>query len=108
MRLRRRTDHGLDDRNDRSEPGVCTEHAWRIRDVRIALPGAYICEVCQRCGALHIDGPDATAGMFAGWPGHAGSMVGSTGHAGDDDDSELSALARRWSPHGAWPPSPGD
>ena len=38
------------------------DHAWRIRYVSFALPGPYVCEVCDRCGALRIDGPEAITG----------------------------------------------
>lgn len=47
----------------RSDPGpdLC-EHTWRLRNVSVALPGPYVCDVCDRCGALHIDGPEAITG----------------------------------------------
>jgi hypothetical protein len=38
------------------------DHRWRLRDVSVALPGPYVCVVCDLCGALHIDGPDAITG----------------------------------------------
>ena len=46
---------------DVPDPDTC-EHKWRLRDVTMALPGPYVCEVCDRCGMLHLDGPDAITG----------------------------------------------
>ena len=46
---------------DGPDPDQC-EHRWRLRDVSVALPGPYVCEVCDRCGALHIDGPETITG----------------------------------------------
>jgi hypothetical protein len=48
-------------RFDGPDPDTC-EHDWRLRDVTMALPGPYVCEVCDRCGMLHLDGPDAVTG----------------------------------------------
>jgi hypothetical protein len=46
-----------------SDPGpdVC-EHVWRLRSVTLALPGPYVCDRCDRCGALRLDGPEAITG----------------------------------------------
>ena len=56
MRLRQRPDIGAD-----PAPKKCL-HLWRLRNVSFALPGLYLCDVCDRCGALHIDGPEAITG----------------------------------------------
>ena len=56
MRLWRRN-HGADG----PDPDNC-EHSWRLRNVSVALPGPYVCEVCDLCGALHLDGPEAITG----------------------------------------------
>jgi hypothetical protein len=103
MSLRRMADHGLDDRNGRLELGECTEHAWRIRDVTFALPGAYVCEVCERCGALQIDGPQELAGIFGEQPEPFPSTRPPQ-RSPQDDGSQLASLVRRWSPGGASPP----
>ena len=60
MRLWRRQGHH-DDKHESPDPDKC-EHVWRVRDVSVALPGPYVCEVCDVCGALHLDGPDAITG----------------------------------------------
>ena len=52
MHLWRRAGHP----DDGPDPDTC-EHTWRLRDVSLALPGPYVCEVCDRCGALRLDGP---------------------------------------------------
>jgi hypothetical protein len=56
MRLRQRPDA-------RGDPArkKCL-HLWRLRNVSFALPGLYVCDVCDRCGALRIDGPEAITG----------------------------------------------
>jgi hypothetical protein len=57
MRLWRRAhDQGVS-----PDPTSCV-HAWRLRDVSTALPGPYVCEVCDHCGALRLHGPDAITG----------------------------------------------
>ena len=56
MRLWRR-----DHRVDGPDPDTC-EHAWRLRNVSLALPGPYVCEVCDHCGALRLDGPETITG----------------------------------------------
>jgi hypothetical protein len=43
------------------DPDVC-EHSWRLRDVTVALPGPYVCEVCDLCGRLRLHGPEAISG----------------------------------------------
>ena len=50
-----------DHRDDGPDPDTC-EHTWRLRDVSLALPGPYVCEVCDRCGMLRIHGPEAITG----------------------------------------------
>ena len=35
------------------DPDTC-EHSWRLRDLSVALPGPYVCEVCDGCGSLRI------------------------------------------------------
>lgn len=104
MSLRRMADHRLDDGNDRLDPGDCTQHVWRIRDVTYALPGPYVCEVCERCGALQIDGPQELAGIFGEQP-DPGGPTQHRSPSPEDDGSQLASLARRWSPGGAPPPS---
>jgi hypothetical protein len=49
MRLGRRTRR---ERNYLKTRGDCS-HAWRTRYLTPALSGA-TCEVCERCGALHV------------------------------------------------------
>lgn len=44
----------------------CT-HVWRLRDVTFALPGRYVTEVCGRCGALNIAGPDTASQQVSTW-----------------------------------------
>jgi hypothetical protein len=56
MRLRQRADLKGD-----QGPKNCA-HLWKLRNVSFALPGLYVCDVCDRCGALHIDGPEAITG----------------------------------------------
>lgn len=38
------------------------DHVWRLRDVCFALPGPFVSEVCARCGALRIHGPEEITG----------------------------------------------
>ena len=101
MHLSWRTDHGVDDRNEGPDLGQCSQHVWRLRGVTFALPGAYVCEVCERCGAMHIDGPDELTDLLDGV--HPG-LHASTGRA--DDGDHLDSFARRWSPRDEPPPSP--
>lgn len=37
-------------------------HVWRLRHVCFALPGPFVSEVCTRCGALRIHGPEEITG----------------------------------------------
>jgi hypothetical protein len=55
------TDYG----NDGPDPDSCA-HTWRLRSVTLALPGLYVCEVCGRCCALRLDGPEAITGPATG------------------------------------------
>lgn len=75
MRLRQRADV-------KSDPAaqVCA-HIWKLRNVSFALPGPYLCDVCERCGALHIDGPEA--------------ITGSASNVADGAALYLESLARR-------------
>ena len=59
MRLWRRNH-----RTDEHDPDQC-DHSWRLRDVSIALPGPYVCEVCDHCGILRLHGPEALTGGYA-------------------------------------------
>ena len=67
------------------------EHGWRLRDVTLALPGAYVCEVCDRCGTLRLHGPDA--------------ITGPPSHVADGAAIHLESLERR-SPSPQGTPSP--
>jgi hypothetical protein len=49
---------------DWPDPQSCP-HAWRLRYVSFALPGPYVGDVCDLCGALHIDGPEAVKGPMS-------------------------------------------
>jgi hypothetical protein len=42
-----------------------SQHSWRFRYASFAMPGPYVGDVCDRCGALHIDGPEAIKGPVA-------------------------------------------
>ena len=77
-------------RTNGPDPDMC-QHAWRIRDVSAALPGTYLCEVCDRCGALRLDGPEA--------------ITGPPSHAADEATTHLESLARP-SPRHLSPPPP--
>ncbi len=77
-------------RIDGPDPDAC-DHAWRLRDVSLALPGPYVCEVCDRCGALRLHGPEA--------------ITGPPSHVADSAAIHLESSARRWSPLSV-PPSP--
>jgi hypothetical protein len=46
------------------DPEPC-QHRWRFRYATFALPGPYLGDVCDLCGALHIDGPEAIKGPAA-------------------------------------------
>ena len=86
MRLWRR-----DHRADGPDPDSC-QHTWRLRDVSVALPGPYVCEVCDLCGALHIDGPEA--------------ITGPATHVADGAATHLESMTRRAAPRHATPPPP--
>ena len=79
-------------RTDGPDPDTC-EHTWRIRDVSLALPGPYVCEVCDRCGALRLHGPEA--------------ITGPPSSVADGAATHLESLARP-SPRHASPPPPSD
>jgi hypothetical protein len=49
------------DTSTEPDPDTC-QHQWRLRDVTLALPGPYACAVCDLCGMLHLDGPEAITG----------------------------------------------
>ena len=91
MRLWRKADH-TDEGNDGPDPDKC-QHAWRLRDVSLALPGPYVCEVCDRCGALHLDGPE--------------SITGPAARVADSASTHLESLGRQ-SPRHAPSPRPPD
>jgi hypothetical protein len=74
------------------DPDSC-QHSWRLRDVTVALPGPYVCEVCDRCGALHLDGPEAITGPIT--------------DVADGAALHLESLAGRTASHGADPLQPG-
>ena len=88
MRLWRRADHPGDGK-DGPDPDTC-EHTWRLRAESSALTGHYVCEVCDRCGALRIHGPE--------------EITGPATRVEDDAATYLESLARRRSP----PPSAPD
>jgi hypothetical protein len=80
-------------RDDGPDPDEC-EHTWRLRDVSVALPGPYVCEVCDRCGALHIDGPE--------------SISGPPSNVADGAAAHLESLARRETQRHTSHPPPSD
>jgi hypothetical protein len=84
MRLRRRSSH---ERNDRTAKGEC-RHVWRVRDLTGALSGA-TCQVCERCGAMHVDKTDQPTASTA-VPHQPSSST-------QDEGTALESLARRWS-----------
>ena len=89
MHLWRRAGHP----GDGPDPDTC-EHTWRLRDVSLALPGPYVCEVCDRCGALRLDGPE--------------SITGPATPVADDAAIHLASLPNRPAPRRAsGPRSPG-
>jgi hypothetical protein len=87
MRLWRRAPH----KAVSPDPTTC-HHAWRLRDVSTALPGPYVCEVCDHCGALRLHGPDA--------------ITGPPSTVADSAAIHLETVARRREPPGAPPSSP--
>lgn len=48
-------------RPEEADPESC-QHSWRLRYASFALTGPYVGDVCDLCGALHIDGPEAVKG----------------------------------------------
>ena len=82
MRLWRRAGHKPDDGEDGPNPDTC-EHNWRLRAESSTLPGHYVCEVCDRCGALRIQGPE--------------EITGPATRVDRGADSDLESLARRLS-----------
>jgi hypothetical protein len=73
------------------DPDTC-EHSWRLRDVSVALPGPYVCEVCDGCGAMRIHGPDA--------------ITGPASNVADGAALHLESLDRQSSPRHATPHQP--
>ena len=53
---------GDDDRNEGTGPGECVEHVWRMTGMTLDLDGTHIDSVCDRCGALLVEGPDELGG----------------------------------------------
>ena len=84
MRFRLRINH---ERTNRTAKGEC-RHVWRTRDVTSALSGA-TCEVCERCGALHVAETDQLS-VAAVAPQRFSSSRQNEGTA-------LESFARRWS-----------
>jgi hypothetical protein len=80
-------------RQQRSRPDNC-EHTWRLRGVILGLPGPYVCDVCDRCGALRLHGPE--------------EITGPATRVDDDAAMYLESLARRRSPPHGPPPAPPD
>ena len=66
MRRRGRNEQGSEDLIEGPKALMC-EHVWRVRDITFALPGRYVTEVCERCGALHIAGPDTEGQQVSTW-----------------------------------------
>ena len=66
MRRRGRNEQGSEDLIEGHTALMC-EHVWRVRDITFALPGRYVTEVCERCGALHIAGPDTEGQQVSTW-----------------------------------------
>lgn len=58
MRHVGRHEHGTDIAPEVTEPRCSGNHVWRVRDITFAMPGTYVTEVCERCGALDLAGPD--------------------------------------------------
>jgi hypothetical protein len=59
----------------------------------MALPGPYVCEVCDLCGMLHLDGPEAITGP-------------ATTTVADGAVLHLQSLERRSQVRDTFPPSP--
>ena len=90
MRFWRRVGHPVNGK-DGPDPDTC-EHSWRLRAVSSALPGDYVCEVCDRCGALRVHGPE--------------EITGPATRVEDGAASYLEALAQRRSQDHGHPPQP--
>ena len=73
------------------DPDTC-EHSWRLRDLSVALPGPYVCEVCDGCGSLRIHGPEA--------------ITGPSSNVADGAALHLESLDRQTSPRHATPHAP--
>ncbi len=72
----------------RSEPDPETcQHAWRLRDVTLALPGPYVCEVCDCCGMLRIHGPESITGPVTNVADGAVIHLASLGRRSDVRDT---------------------
>lgn len=63
---RGQNNRGSEDRTEGAGALDCN-HVWRVRDITFALPGRYVTEVCERCGALHIAGPDTASQQVSTW-----------------------------------------
>ena len=72
--------------DDGPDPRQCS-HVWRDRAVTAVLADCE-CEVCDRCGALHIAETDEHSGHHS--PSHGVSLLPKGG-------ADLESLARRWS-----------
>lgn len=84
--MRRREPHEPGS-NDGVDPRRCS-HVWRDRAVTAVL-GDCMAKVCDRCGALHIEGADEPSAQHS--PKH-GAGPFPTGGAADQD-----SLSRPWS-----------
>ena len=73
--------------NDGVDPRRCS-HVWRDRAVTDVL-GDCRAQVCDRCGALHIEGADEPSDQRS--PKHGAGLSPAGGAA------DLEALSRRWS-----------
>ena len=77
-------------KGDSPDPADC-QHAWRLRDVSTALPGPYVCDVCDHCGALRLHGPEA--------------ITGPPSNVAEGAAIHLESVARRRVPPSASPPT---
>ena len=84
MRFRLRINH---EGHDRTAKGEC-RHVWRTRGVTSALSGA-TCEVCERCGALHVAETDQ--------PSAPAAVAQPVASSRQDEGAALESFARRWS-----------
>ena len=84
MRRREPYEPGSDDGVD---PRQCS-HVWRDRAVTAVL-GDCMAQVCDRCGALHLEGADEPRERHS--PKHGASLSPSGGAA------DLETLAGQWS-----------